>query len=134
MKFFKFAFLSLAPIISMVSCSAGKHAPEADNSSNTQHSSGVIRLNVFYTVNSQDDYAKAVEIATKLVEASRSDQGCISYDFLQSATVPGEYMIIETWQNDSLLDIHSKAPHFTEFVPQLRAIGEMRTERFILQQ
>ena len=91
-----------------------------------------IRLNVFYTVKDEASRAEAVATARKLVEASRQDAGCISYDFLESATQPGEYMIIETWENDSVLDIHSNAPHFTEYVPVLRQLGEMRAERFLL--
>ena len=92
----------------------------------------VIRLNVFYTANNADDDAQITEIATKLVEASRNDAGCISYDFYKSGTVPGEYIIMETWENDSVLDIHSNAPHFTEYVPQLKALGDMRAQRFML--
>lgn len=92
----------------------------------------MIRLNVFYTANNPEDEAKITDIATKLVEASRNDAGCISYDFYKSATVPGEYFILETWENDSVLDIHSNAPHFTEYVPQLRELGNMRAERFMI--
>lgn len=92
----------------------------------------IIRLNVFFTIADEANRTQAVEVAKKLVEASRNDAGCISYDFLQSATVPGEYMIIETWENDSLLDLHSKAPHFTEYVPILNNLGVMHTERFLL--
>ena len=93
---------------------------------------GKIRLNVFVKLNNQADRDSLISAATRLVEASRNDAGCISYDFLESATVPGDFMIIETWENDSLLQIHSNAPHFTEYVPQIQALGTMTTDRFTL--
>lgn len=89
-----------------------------------------IRLNVFYTLKDGADINEVKAIADSLVSASREDAGCISYDFLESTTTPGEYMIIETWENDSLLDIHSNAPHFTKYVPQLQALGTMTMQRF----
>lgn len=94
--------------------------------------SQIIRLNVFYTINDTATAAEVTDIARKLVEASRTDPGCLSYDFLESATLPGEYMIIETWENDSLLTLHSQAPHFVEYVPQLKSLGEMHTQRFMI--
>ena len=93
----------------------------------------LVRLNVWYTANDTADSQKIAEIAGKLVEASRKDAGCISYDCYQSVTVPGEYIIVETWENDSLLDIHSNAPHFEEYVPQLQELGTMKAERCTVQ-
>lgn len=90
----------------------------------------MIRLNVFYTPNEGADINEIKNIADSLVAASRNDAGCISYDFFESTTTPGSYIIIETWENDSLLDIHSHAPHFEKYVPQLNALGKMRAERF----
>lgn len=91
--------------------------------------SEVVRLNVFYTLNDIANADAAKAIADSLVAASRNDDGCISYDMFESTTTPGEYIIIETWQNDSLLAFHSHAPHFEKYVPQLRALGSMTAQR-----
>ena len=92
----------------------------------------IVRLNVFYSIPEEGNRAQAVEVARKLIEASRTDEGCLTYDLFESTTVPGEYIIMETWANDSLLSCHSNAPHFKEYVPILRNLGEMRTDRFTL--
>lgn len=118
--------------LAVTACSGNKQPYAADNVEEENTPEQMIRLNVFYTANDTADEAKITEIATKLVEASRNDAGCISYDFYKSGTVPGEYIIMETWENDSVLDIHSNAPHFTEYVPQLQALGNMRAQRFML--
>ncbi|MDE5934826.1 MAG: antibiotic biosynthesis monooxygenase, partial [Muribaculaceae bacterium] len=52
------------------------------------------------------------------------------YDMLASATRPGEYMIIETWQDAPSLEAHMNASHFTTLVPKLQEFGEMRIEQF----
>lgn len=94
--------------------------------------SEIVRLNVFYTLNDITNADAAKAIADSLVAASRNDAGCISYDMFESTTTPGEYIIIETWQNDSLLDIHSHAPHFEKYVPLLRDLGTMATQRCMI--
>lgn len=124
--------MAIAGMAAMGACSTDKKCDENKCEATRAEAPAAIRLNVFYTVSDEANRAKAVEIAKELVEASRHDAGCISYDFLESATMPGEYMIIETWENDSVLDIHSNAPHFTTYVPQLRELGDMRMQRFEL--
>lgn len=112
-------------------CSGGvaPQAGEENSADAVMETAGPIRLNVFYTANDGADHARIAEIAAKLVEASRGDEGCIGYDFYASGTTPGEYIIVETWASDSALDVHSHAPHFTEYVPMLHEMGEMRLER-----
>ncbi|MDE6367935.1 MAG: antibiotic biosynthesis monooxygenase [Muribaculaceae bacterium] len=96
--------------------------------------SEIVRLNVFYTLNDLANADAAKTIADSLVAASRNDAGCISYDMFESTTTPGSFIIIETWQNDSLLDIHSHAPHFEKYVPQLRALGTMTAQRCTIEE
>ena len=90
----------------------------------------MIRLNVFYSL-ADLAYKEAAEKAGKeLVAASLNDKGCIGYDMLASSTRPGEYMIIETWEDAPSLEVHMNAPHFTNLVPRLQELGEMRIEQF----
>ncbi|MBD5225947.1 MAG: antibiotic biosynthesis monooxygenase [Bacteroidales bacterium] len=124
----------IAAVLTLSACLAACHCDKKSKCETAEDpaASQIIRLNVFYTLKDTADATKAKEIARKLVKASRTDAGCLSYDFLESTTVPGEYMVIETWENDSLLNIHSQAPHFIEYVPQLRSLGEMHTQRFMI--
>lgn len=125
----------IAAAVSLAACFTGCNCNQKGTCATAQDGNAdaqILRLNVFYTLNDTADAPRAKEIARKLVEASRNDAGCLSYDFLESTTVPGEYMVIETWENDSMLNIHSNAPHFLEYVPQLKSMGEMRTQRFLI--
>ena len=129
MKLFSSIILAAAVAASVSSCcnnSTCETVPAAEPDAVVS----AIRLNVFYTLKDGVSTDSVKAIADSLVAASRLDAGCISYDFFESTTTPGEYMIIETWENDSLLDIHSKAPHFTKYVPQLQELGTMTMQRF----
>lgn len=90
----------------------------------------MLRLNVFFTLADMAGKEAAEKAGKELVEASRADNGCISYDMLASTTTPGDYMIIETWQDAPSLEAHMNAPHFTTLVPKLQELGEMRIEQF----
>lgn len=118
-------------LIGLTACCGAKDTKCSEKEANTKTTETVIRLNVFYTMNDSADIEKINEIGSKLVEASRNDAGCISYDLYKSVTKPNEYIIVETWENDSLLNIHGNAPHFTEYVPQLRSMSSKRhADRF----
>lgn len=89
----------------------------------------MIRLNCFIRV-SDGHKAEAVELARRLVEASLSDAGCVAYDLFESATREDVMMICETWADQASLDAHSASAHFTDLVPRLQAIAEMKLESF----
>lgn len=115
-------FVPIVLMLSVISCESSEQ-----NSAEKK-----VRINVFYSV-SDDSICSTVEnLAGKLVESSRNDNGCISYDFLKSTTTPREYLIVETWENDSLLTLHSNTSHFMEYVPQLKSLGKMKSERFYI--
>lgn len=90
----------------------------------------MIRLNCFIAVKDAKDCSRVVELGKELVEASLRDAGCVAYDLFVSATRPGVLMICETWKDQTSLDAHSAAEHFTRLVPQIRALAEMKLERF----
>jgi quinol monooxygenase YgiN len=67
---------------------------------------------------SQDDVLKLVE---ELIEKTRREAGCISYELFQSQSDPNEVTFIETWESSEALDAHAHSEHFTRIVPQLDA-------------
>jgi len=67
---------------------------------------------------SKDDVLKLVE---ELIEKTRGEAGCISYELFQSQGNPNELTFIETWESPEALDVHAKSEHFTRIVPQLDA-------------
>jgi quinol monooxygenase YgiN len=50
-------------------------------------------------------------ICLGLIEPTRKEKGCISYELYQDTTNPGKFTFIENWQSKEHLDIHLKSPH-----------------------
>ena len=77
--------------------------------------SGVIELG-------SKDREAAIEAAKKMAEASRSEDGCISYSFYIDIENPNMIRVFEEWSSDEALATHFDAPHMTEFREALRQI------------
>ena len=89
----------------------------------------VLRLNC-PTVVTEETREAAIELCKELVEASRADEGNISYDAFVSCTDPCKMLIFETWQNQEVLDKHSATPEFGENVGIMSQCGELKLESF----
>ena len=89
----------------------------------------MIRLNCFIQV-SAENRAELLAISKELVAKSLHDTGCTAYDLLERASRPGVLMLRETWKDAACLDVHMHAPHFTELVPKIQALGAMKIEQF----
>ena len=61
----------------------------------------------------------------KLVAPTRSEEGCIVYDFYQSADSKSLFMFYECWKSKKDLDEHLQRPHIKAFVERA---GEMLAE------
>lgn len=55
----------------------------------------MIRLNAFLKVD-EKDRQRVLSLGNQLVDKSRQDEGCISYDFFESTTISGVFMFCET--------------------------------------
>lgn len=89
----------------------------------------MIRLNTFLKVD-EKDRQRVLSLGKQLVEKSRQDEGCISYDFFESTTISGVFMFCETWKDQASLDKHSNAQHFLHLVPEIESFGKMKLEKF----
>jgi quinol monooxygenase YgiN len=56
-----------------------------------------------------------IDMAKGLLEPSRSEDGCIFYEFLQDPFDPDSFTFYERWRSREDLTLHSKEPHFKEF-------------------
>ncbi len=59
-----------------------------------------------------DDFTK---IALALVEASRSEEGNISYNLYADLADPAKFTFIEVWKDEAAIDSHNETPHFRGF-------------------
>lgn len=47
----------------------------------------------------------------KLIEPTRSEPGCLSYELLQNTSDPADFTFVEEWQNDEVMDAHMATDH-----------------------
>ena len=90
----------------------------------------MIRLNCFFQ-SAPECEAKALDAAKALTAASLTQDGCIAYDVLVSATRPGVFLICETWRDEAALAAHSASEPFLRYVAVLNDSGEMKIEKFV---
>jgi quinol monooxygenase YgiN len=62
------------------------------------------------------------ELLLSLIENSRSDKGCISYDLHQALDDPELFVFYETWENKELLSEHSATAHIRQFRSNVKSL------------
>jgi quinol monooxygenase YgiN len=55
---------------------------------------------------------RARPVLKALVEATRREDGCLSYAFAEDLLEPGLIRISEAWRDEAVLGAHFQAPHF----------------------
>lgn len=50
----------------------------------------------------------------ELVEATRAEEGCLSYTAYESGAEPGMMVTVESWRSQADLDAHMKTPHIAK--------------------
>lgn len=73
---------------------------------------------------SPENVSKWLEMAEELATATRSEEGCIFYDFVSIANEPTSFIIVECWASTAHLAGHAATPHFTRLVPAMDAISK----------
>jgi quinol monooxygenase YgiN len=53
----------------------------------------------------------------ELVEKTRQEERCISYDLFVDQKDPGHFVFVEEWPDRAALDAHCRTEHFTRLVP-----------------
>lgn len=71
---------------------------------------------------------KAREALTSMIEASRAEEGCISYAYSQDVLDPSKLQIVEKWVDNDALVFHFQTPHMAEFQQALATLDISVTE------
>jgi len=66
---------------------------------------------------------EALVLIKELVAETKKEAGCISYDAFTDMGDKNHVFIIECWESQEVLDIHSNSKHFTTLVPQIAAFS-----------
>ncbi len=67
---------------------------------------------------------KYLELASQLVEATRREEGNISYALHQDAADENHLTFIEEWKDEEAIKLHNESEHFTTLVPRMHAFAE----------
>jgi len=87
-------------------------------------------LNVVAIAETTADKADELKsICLGLIEPTRKEKGCISYDLYQDTTNPGRFTFIENWQSKEHLDVHLKSTHL---VAAGAAFGKIVTKEMVV--
>jgi len=80
-------------------------------------------LRVVARIKASSDNVSAVrEILSGLVEPTREESGCVTYQLLQNRKDPTDFTFVEEWQSDSAFDAHLSSDHIQEALPKLEPI------------
>lgn len=77
-------------------------------------------------------------ILSDLVEPTRNESGCISYELLQNQTDQTDFTFVEEWENDAAIDAHlttkyirdalTKLPGLVSVEPDIRRYSVVKKE------
>jgi quinol monooxygenase YgiN len=79
--------------------------------------------------------SEAVAAALAMAEATRRENGCISYRFSSDLADPNTILIFEEWESEDALGRHFQTEHMRVFratLPQLLA-GPATVKRYVVQ-
>jgi quinol monooxygenase YgiN len=87
-------------------------------------------LNVVAIVETSADKAEELKkVCLGLIEPTRKEEGCISYELYQDINNPGKFTFLENWKSKDHLDVHLKTPHL---VAAGAAFGKITTKETIV--
>jgi quinol monooxygenase YgiN len=55
----------------------------------------------------------------RVAEATRAEDGCITYEFFADLAGPGRMRVFEEWETDEALKTHATQPHMVAFREEL---------------
>ena len=69
-------------------------------------------LQVVATIPAKPEAADQVRAALQeLVDATRAEDGCMSYDLFESGSAPETFVTVERWRDAASLEAHMTTPH-----------------------
>ena len=66
-----------------------------------------------------DSVDQVCSILSDLVEPTRNESGCISYELLQNRTDPTDFTFVEEWETDAAIDAHLTTKHISDALTKL---------------
>ena len=82
-----------------------------------------------------DSRDHALQLARRMADATRAEDGCISYDFYIGLSDPNTLMLFQEWESMEALMGHFQTEHMEAFLSELPDLvsGEIITRRYAVQ-
>ena len=73
-------------------------------------------------------------ILTELIEPTRKEAGCVTYELLQNKSDPTDFTFVEEWESDTALDAHAVSDHIKDVTLKLQGLlaGAPDIRRYLL--
>lgn len=69
-----------------------------------------------------DKVAEVRELLLTLIEPTRKEAGCITYELLQNQDDPADFTFVEEWASDASLTAHAASDHLRTVGAQLASL------------
>lgn len=76
----------------------------------------------------EDKVEEFLKLASVLVEESRKEEGCVSYNLLQDVSNPQTLIMVEEWESAKILKTHMASAHFTSIIPEMSLLQFQKEE------
>ena len=78
-------------------------------------------IRIMARISSRADSTRELQgILTALVDPTRKEPGCISYDLFQNEETASEFVTIERWADQAAADAHMTTKHVSEAIAEAR--------------
>lgn len=74
---------------------------------------------------------RALELYRELIEATRLEPGCRSYDLHRDLDDDTQFVLIEEWESQEHLDAHTRTAHFRRLVAELENLETAQPARLL---
>ncbi|HBB94152.1 MAG TPA: antibiotic biosynthesis monooxygenase [Blastocatellia bacterium] len=66
--------------------------------------------------------AEVRELLRSLVEPTRKEFGCVTYELLQNREDPTDFTFVEEWESDEAFESHAASDHIKAIGPKLQPV------------
>lgn len=67
----------------------------------------------------QDKIEEVKKLLSGLIEPTRGEEGCVSYELLQNRQDPTDFTFVEEWASDNAFNGHFETEHIKNALPRL---------------
>ena len=69
-----------------------------------------------------DKVGEVRDLLCGLIEPTRKESGCVSYELLQNREDPTDFTFVEEWESDAAFESHAASDHIKAIGPKLQPV------------